>query len=104
MLRPSKKETHGIKNPPTTPRPPKPPSQNVKCDNLRITSKKENPDYEKIRNNLAQIVHIYLDEVPHDIIMEQLYDWLEYTHKLESEIKQLKERVEVIQEVVGFKL
>lgn len=29
MLRPSKVETHGIKSPPKTKRPPKPPSQNV---------------------------------------------------------------------------
>lgn len=30
MLKPSKTKTHGIKGNPTTPRPPKPPSQNIK--------------------------------------------------------------------------
>ena len=37
MLRPSKNEIHGIKKPPTTPRPPAPPSQNVQVKQEMIS-------------------------------------------------------------------
>jgi len=52
MIRPSKTKTHGIKGDPTTPRPPKPPSQ-------RINKQKLNKNMKSIINKLVENILNY---------------------------------------------
>lgn len=56
----------------------------------RIQPRQDKPDYEKIKLSLERLIHNKLQEVPHDVMMERLYDWLEYTHELELENERLQ--------------
>jgi len=61
MLRPSKEETHGIKQPPKTKRPPKPPSQNG--DKQELISKIAMWRSELERQNASQGIMSVFDSI-----------------------------------------